>query len=83
MRRMESGNTFVNVKLDEILSNSRRTDTSHEGVDLHTILEQNRILVEEVRKIMAEKEELTSVVRDYPNPDFLTEYAFRIITYFS
>lgn len=55
MRRMESGNTFVNVKLDEILSNSRRADTLHEGADLHTILEQNRILVEEVRKIMVEK----------------------------
>lgn len=32
---------------------------------------------------MNEKSELSTIVQNYPNPDFLTEYAFRIIIYFS
>lgn len=33
--------------------------------------------------MIAEKREAASVMKSYPNPDFLTEFIFRVIIFFS
>jgi hypothetical protein len=38
MRRMETGSSRVNDKLDEILSNSRRAETTGESIDLQSVI---------------------------------------------
>jgi hypothetical protein len=81
VKQMESGSFSLNSKLDEILSTSRKVnstcDLSTTLTDLRKIAEQGNFPSEEGRKL-----DLSSVV-NYPNPDFITEYAFRIIIYFA
>ena len=41
------------------------------------------MLSNEVRNVLKERQELMEVINDYPNPEFLSEYVFKIILYFS
>ena len=42
-----------------------------------------KVLSGEVSRVLKERAELMEIIKDYPNPEFLSEFVFKIILYFS
>ena len=42
-----------------------------------------KVLSGEVGRVLQERAELMEMIKDYPNPEFLSEFVFKIILYFS
>jgi uncharacterized coiled-coil DUF342 family protein len=81
IKKIESGSSNLNSKLDEILSASRRANSTCElssFTDVRRMAEYHRQPTEDGKKL-----ELSHIVLNSSIRDFITEYAFRIIMHFS
>lgn len=51
--------------------------------EIRELIHQNKALVETLRSMKQFKEDVSLLIQEYIDPELLTEFVYRILTYFS